>query len=526
MAALSPYRTALALGRPLPSHVRDGDQDLDRIAAYNTYEDIWSNVPEAFDKLLRDGDDPKSRRYIPAARGLIEAVNRYLAMDPNMVWDPVPGATVSQDQMDAWVAQVAAMMAREEFNIKFLAMKRWWLIRGDALLVISADPLKEQGTRLRITEVPADQYFPMYSGTDGERVIGCYLASIVQDDDDADIIQRIEYRKVLTEDDVSETGAPLGSIFYRVGFFELDGWDDRAPDPQDLKPVDVPSWADPGDVEVSPLDGYPLPALITSIPAYHFRNNRRGGIPGRFGTSELQGLETLLSGMIQNATDEDMAVALMGIGMYWTDSGKPRDAQGREAEWVVAPGTIIELEKDGKLGKVEGVGSVTPMQDHLNFMKTEARDAAAIPAVAAGQRDPNQDTSGVALRIEFMPVLAKNMEKEEELASKLTHLLFDLATMWFPAYEGITPPQVQPSVTFGDPLPTDRAATLKEILDMVTARVVSVEWAQGELASRLGYKFPTGMLASIVAEQEQLLDATGGRIAADANAGLDDAGAV
>jgi len=518
MVAVSPYTTALSLGRPKPTHVRDGAEDLDRITAYDTYEDIWTNIPEAFAALLRQGDDPISRRYIPAVRGIIESVNRYLALNPEISWTGIAGATISDEQMAEFQARVNLTLAREEFAIKFMAMKRWGLIRGDACLMLSADPNKAEGTRIRITEVPANQYFPIYDPTDGERVIGCYLASIVLNDDDEDIVQRIEYHRVLTEEQAAlYNDAPVGSIFYRVGYFELDGWDDRQPDPDDLKPVEVPEWAQPDpDAETSPLAGFALPAQITSIPVYHFRNNRRGGIEGRFGTSELQGLETILAGMIQNSTDEDMTIALMGIGMYWTDSGKPRNAQGQEVEWVIAPGTVIEVEKDGKLGRIEGVGSVQPIQDHMAHLKAEARDAAAIPAIAAGARDPNADQSGVALRIEFMPILAKNAEKESELSSKLTQMFYDLAYMWFPAYEQWEPPQVQPAILFDDPLPVDRAAVLKEVTDLVTARIASISWAQTYLAEKLGYKFSSNMLNEIVAEQEQLLDATGSRIGEEA----------
>ena len=60
--------------------------------------------------------------------------------------------------------------AREEVDIKFLSSKRWTLIKGDSLLHIAADPLKAEGTRIRITEIEADQYFPIYDPADGERV--------------------------------------------------------------------------------------------------------------------------------------------------------------------------------------------------------------------------------------------------------------------------------------------------------------------------------------------------------------------
>jgi hypothetical protein len=514
---VSPYATALALGRPKPTHVEDGFYNIDRISAYSTYADIWANIPDAFAALLRNGDDPKARRYIPLVRGLVEGINRYLAKDPEIVWTPIPGATVTQDDMDAFTAQVNATLTREEFDIKFLAMKRWWLIKGDSLLALSADPSKEQGTRLRITEIPAEQYFPVHDPNDGERVIGCYLTSIVQDDDDDNIVQRIEYWKCNTQDRADQFGVSLGAIFYRLGFFELDGWDDRPDVAADLKPVEPPQWAAAGvDPEADPFTGYALPASITSLPVYHFRNQRRGGIEGRYGTSEIQGLESILAGAIQNSTDEDMAIALLGIGVYTTDSGRPRDARGNEADWEMGPGTVLELEKDSKFNKVDGVTTVQPIQDHMTHLRGAAREAAAIPDIAAGTVDPNSTASGVALSIQFMPVLARNSEKEAELNSKLTQFLYDMVTMWFPAYEQITPPQVSPSLTFGNPLPLDRAAALKEIIDMVTANVVSREWAATAISERLGYTFPKNMQTAIVSEQSALLDASGARIAADA----------
>ena len=509
--ATSPYATALALGRPKPSHVIDGPWNLDRITAYKTYEDIWNNLPETFAALLRAGDDPKSRRYIPMVRGLIESVNRYLGKDPEVGWSVNPGASVDQTTLDEFTAQIQALLIREEFAIKFMAMKRWWLIKGDACLALSADPSKPEGSRISINEIPAEQYFPIWNKVDSSRVDGVYLASIVLDDDDNEVVQRIEFQKCSTLERAQAFGVNLGQIFYRIGYYEQDGWDDREGD--DLKPVEAPSWAaTPAGATADPLVGYGLPAQITTIPVYHFRNQRKGGPSGQYGVSEIQGLESLLAGIIQNATDEDMAVALLGIGAYWTDSGRPRDAQGREVDWELAPGSILELEKDGKIGKLEGVGTVQPIQDHITLLSKSARESSSIPEVAAGTVDPTAAASGVALAIQFQPIIAHNEEKEAELVSRLIHMLFDLAQMWLPAYEGLAPLQVEPSVQFGNPIPEDRASTLKEILDMVAARVISIEFAQKAIAEKLGYSFPSDMMATIANEQQQLLDAMGARL--------------
>lgn len=512
--AASPYATATALNRPVPPHVTDLE-DQARIRAYGTYEDIWNNVPEAFAALLRAGDDPLARRYIPAVREIIEAVNRYLAQDMETVWTPIPGNTVTDDQMAEWRGRLESFWAREEVPIKFMSSKRWMLIKGDSLLHITADPSKPGGARVRLTEVEPEQYFPIYDPADGERVLGCYLVSVVEDDEGEEIVQRIEYHRVLSEDDAGKFGAPVGTIFYRLGFFETDGWDARDPE-VDEAPVNPPSWAVPPEGAPDPFAGFALDPRITALPVYHSRNRRRGGKPGRFGVSEIQGLESVFAGLIQNASDEDLTVAMDGIGVYYTTSGKARDAAGNEIAFVVGPGSIAELEPGSVFGRVSGVSSVQPYQDHLKMLKDAARGSNAAPAIASGNVDSSVTLSGVAMRIEFMPVLAANAEREEEMGSRWSQLLYALLNMWFPVYEGWQPLPLQPSVVFGDPLPQDRSAILEEVTAMLTAGVISKEWAAGYLAEKLGFKFPEGMVEQAAAEQQAALDAEAAQIATNA----------
>lgn len=513
--AVSRYTTTTPLKRPVPAYVTDTD-DQDRVRAYVTYQEIWDNVPEAFAALLRSGDDPLARRYIPLVRDIVESVNRYLAVDMETVWTPIPGNTVSDDQLAEWQGRLDAFWAREELGVKFLSSKRWMLIKGDAILHISADPAKAEGSRVSITEIEPEQYFPIYDTVNAERVVGCYLTSVVLDDKQEEIVQRIEYRKVLSEEQAAELGADVGNVFYRLGFFEPDGWDERDPDVK-IAAVDPPEWAlPPSEAEVDPFAGYPLPTDITSIPVYHFRNKRRGGKEGRFGTSEVQGLETIYAGIIQNATDTDLAVAMVGLGVYYTTSGKSRDEAGNVIPWVVGPASVAELEPDSVFGRVQGITTVQPMLDHLNYLEGGARGAAAAPLIASGAGDLSVATSGIALKIQFMPTIAANAEREVELSSRWTHILFDLMTMWFPVYEGWAPLPLQPSVVFGDPLPLDRASILAEVTGMVTSGIASKEWAASYLAEKLGYDFPKDMVATAAAEQQASLDAEAQQIAANA----------
>lgn len=522
MAPVSPYSTALKLERPKPTHIKNL-LDADRVAAYWTYQDIFYNVEEAFEAVMRDDEGNEiARRYVPSARSIVEAVNRYLARDvmftPEALVSLPDGTTANPDPaaLVTVMKLLGDLVKREEVMSKFLSLKRWMLIRGDACWHVLADDTKPEGTRIRIVELDPGAYFPIEDPADNTRVVGCYVVNIVDDDEGEPIAQRQEYRKVLTEEDVARTGAPLGTVFTQLTFWEEDGWDDRLPGTEeDLAAVETPRWAAGKEVL---MEGYALPSQITSLPVYHYRNNREGNAP--FGRSQIQGIESLIVGINQTATDEDQAVGLQGIGVYYTTSGRPRNADGSEGEWVIAPAAMIELEdKDDKLGRVEGATNITSLLQHTGFLKQEARESAGIPDVAVGKVDVQVAESGVALAMQMAPLLSGNEERELELKTKTDQMLYDLVNMWFVAYESLNPMGLTVSTSFGDPLPVNRKEILDEVIQLVTNKLVSIAYAQKLLADKLGYVIPAKELETIATEQQTLLDPTGGRLDAEAAGG-------
>jgi SPP1 Gp6-like portal protein len=514
------YDTALDLKRPAPSWVKNPDEAA-RVLVFDTYEEIYNNVSEAFAAVLRSPDGEElSYRYVPAARTIVEATNRFLAKNPQVITEvPADVAAPPDDVMLTNLRSFKDFLKREAFGPKFLAMKRWTLVKGDGFFHITADPSKPEGSRLRLSEVSAQSVFPLTDPIDNERVIGVYLVTIVvADDNTTELAQRIEYRKIRNADDAAEFGVPVNSIFYRVSYFEPDGWDDRAPLlPEDLKPVEPPEWAAVPEGGSDYLAGFALPAQITTIPVYHFRNRREG--TELWGRSELQGLETLFAGVIQGASDEDLAISLHGIGVYTTDSGQPVDEKGVKGEWVIAPASVLELQPGSNFTRVPGVTSVQPMLDHIDMLEGQARETSGTPDIAIGKVDVAVAESGVALALQMSPVLAKNSETEEEFKAILDQMFYDITTMWFPAYETTDFGGVTFSIVFGDPLPVDRKAIIEEVTSLVDSKVIPIRFALQILKDKLGYDIdPVAMAAEVQKEQSALLDAAAARVDAALNA--------
>jgi hypothetical protein len=516
MVATSPYQTAVDLGLTAPTFINTKQtEDLLRVQAYYTYAEMFNNNQVAFSKLLRDDGDDLSRRYVPGSRTIVEATNNYLAKDPSWSWVLSDTGAPAPDP-DRLVPQAAVdtLFRREEFAAKFGSLKRWMLIKGDALLHITADPFKPEGTRLRITELEPEQYFPIKDPLDSERVVGCYLVSIIfADDGTTEIAQRLMYRRILTPDDASQFGAPIGTVKVQMGFFAFNKWDDRDPlTEEDLEEVEAPTRLNTEGTALL-MQGAVLPAQITAIPVYHFRNKRHG--TSTFGVSELQGIETVLGGMTTTMSDEDLAITLQGVGVYATDSGHPVNEQGQEVDWVISPGSVAEVETGKKFWRVEGATNIDASLGHFGALQGIAQQTSGTPEVAVGKVDVQVAQSGIALAIQFAPLTGKNGEKELEIKAKLDQFVHDLLHGWLPAYEGIQSNELlEARVAFAPPIPVNRKEFIEEVAALVKpdVAIISKAFARQLISERLGITFPDDIDTQILDEQTAALDAVGARL--------------
>lgn len=468
------------LGQSSENIVDQDDQQ--RFQAYQFFDDVYHNRPDTFKATIRGEDDEQRPLYLPSGGSLIDAVSRFLGVEfgfrislaaPPDSDDFTGELSASDVEIQQCQAAFEKLFKREKMATLFDNNKRYGLARGDALYHLIGDTNKGAGRRISIHELHPGQYFPIKGGILGDDFIGCHIVSVTnhptKPDEAAALRQTYKYI-------VDKEGNRLGGVTTALALFEIGKWDDRKPDNEVVKIMEI--------VPEEQLD-----SRIDTIPVYHIKNSP---IPGdEFGRSELSGFETLLNGINQSITDEDMTLVMQGLGMYWTDAPPPNDADGNETSWDVGPGQVIEVGDGQHFGRLTGVSSVAPFLEHIQAIEKRLQQRIGLSDVAVGDIDVQTVESGIALKMKLAPILARNSLKEEELTSVLDQMLYDLAMKWFPVYEGIGFGSAVPEVTFGDPLPTDRKAIIDELIQLLscTPPLITIEQAQARLAELGGYEF-------------------------------------
>lgn len=475
----TPYSTGVELFGTKPNWI-PWELDVLRIQSYQTYEEIYWNVPDIFKVALRGTNN--SPIYIPSARTIIDTTHRYTA--PRFGVATVDGVS-GQPSVDSTASLVAltALMRRERFRSKFNGNKRYGLIRGDAIWHVTADENKVVGSRLTITALDPGMYFPIPDENDVDRIIGVHLVEHMETAD-GPRIRRLTYRK--TE---------AGGITVEEGMFEIDKW--GGPDARAVQVIRPPT---------------DLPMNITSIPVYHIKNFEEPGNP--FGSSEIRGLERIMSAVNQTVSDEDLALALEGIGMYATDSSHPVDPEtGKRVPWQLGPGRVVHYDGE-KFDRISGVSNLaTSYGAHYIRLWEALKQASSTPDIAIGAVDVQVAASGIALALQLGPMLAKSGEKDELILDVHNQMFFDIVNMWFPAYEQLSFEGVMVNCVTGDAVPVDRQARFTELNDMLDRGVIDTEYYRIE-ASKLGYVFPEGLADRATAEfNSRNVDQFAGRVA-------------
>lgn len=445
------------------------EEDAERIASYLKYDEMYWNDPTQFALRVLDGEEPL---YIPNARTVVDTTSHYIMKGLNL---KVPDKEGKAGRLSE---ALTTLVDRELFYSRFHTAKHAGVARGDFVFHLTADPRKAPGSRISLTTLDPASVFPIWHADIPDKMIGVHIAEqyFVADDPNKTRIRRLTYR--LEEDE--RTGTKR--ITREEAIFELEPkW--YGPRPKLVKQVIPKGYLDP---------------RITSLPIYWFKNLDWQG--QSFGSSELRGFESILQAVSQGSSDIAGALALEGLGVYATDGGRPVKDDGTETDWEVAPGKVMEVPSGSYFRRVEGVGSITPATDHINYLETKLREATSLSDVALGRVDVQTAQSGIALAIKFMPTLAKVEERDRFDIGKLKQLFFDWKT-WHEVFEqekleGEIVPEI------GDKLPQDRTERVNELNNMLDRKIISRRYFREEMA-KLGYIFPPDIETQVAEDQKK-----------------------
>jgi hypothetical protein len=202
-----------------------------------------------------------------------------------------------------------------------------------------------------------------------------------------------------------------------------------------------------------------------------------------FGSSEMRGLEGLQAALNQSAKDEDLALALMGIGLYATDEpGAPVNNQGVATPWYISPGAVIENSKG--LRKVEGISTLVPYTDHINRLEGWMGDATGATDAARGRLEVQEAESGIALQLRLSPTLTRAKEKDQIILDVHGQMFHDLVQMWFPAFEQKNFTDVRVFPVAGDKLPVNRKQEVEIANALVLGGIMSAASARQYLVRK------------------------------------------
>lgn len=486
----TPYATAMPFIVSQPGGWAD-EYDAQRLASYDLYDDLYNNDPSTYRMMLRGTDEKPI--YVPTAKRIVKSLARYVGKGWGYKVLSVGESSelaITPEQILLAQETFGKLFARERMLSKYRSGTPEWLRRGDWCWFITADPSKREGSRLSVRPIDPRRYFPMngdpadVSRTTGQQIIE---ETMVIDKIALFVQTWVKYTDPAHPNYDPEAVEPDEGfeIAYGVQAYEVQDYGD----PAKRKPL-----AHPSNLPLELLPG------ITQLPVYHIKNNE--GTDDPFGRSDLSGLETIIAGINQAISDEDLSLAMSGLGMYWTDSGAPIDeATGEPTNWKIGPARVVEVEDGTKFNRVQGITTIQPFQDHVGYLEDQAFGTAGLSDVSVGTAENASAESGIALSIRFSPTIDEVRIKDEISNGVLTQMFHDLKE-WFVVYEGIDLGDVV-IVSETDPadsiMPFDRAARWKELTEGLIAKVFTPEFAVAVLESEFGYEFPAGYVATLTA---------------------------
>jgi Phage portal protein, SPP1 Gp6-like len=260
------------------------------------------------------------------------------------------------------------------------------------------------------------------------------------------------------------------------------------------------------------IDSRPNP--LGTIPVVHVPNIRISGSP--WGLSDCDQIINI------NRTYNEVSTDVADIVNY--HAAPVTVIIGAKASQLEKGANKIwgGLPKDAKVENLSGGSEgLKGAMDFLAMLKKAMHEMVGVPETALGQAQPISNTSGVALSIQFQPLMARYHQKIIQYAHGLERIneliLLNIAVKepemftWNPNFNTPLKPgqlqQLDPSdsltyrsiVHFPQPLPLDKLIALNEVQTMMS---IELESKEGALRS-LGEEFPAEKLQEI---RQELMD--------------------
>jgi hypothetical protein len=263
------------------------------------------------------------------------------------------------------------------------------------------------------------------------------------------------------------------------------------------------------------IDSRPNP--LGTIPIVHIANVRISGSP--WGLSDCHDIISLNRSYNETATDIADIVNYHAAPVTVIIGAKASQLEkGANKVWGGLP-------KDARVENLEGGGSgLKGAMEFLTTLKKAMHEMVGVPETALGQAQPISNTSGVALSIQFQPLMNRYHQKIVQYARGLERIneLIILSLAVKEPDQLVWNPDINPKlkkgqqdrldpndplifrtyVQFPQPLPLDKLIALNEVQSMLS---LGLESKEGALRT-LGEEFPTDKLNEI--RQELLDDAT------------------
>ena len=260
------------------------------------------------------------------------------------------------------------------------------------------------------------------------------------------------------------------------------------------------------------IDSRPNPLGV--IPVVHIPNIRISGSP--WGLSDCNEMISLNRAYNETATDIADIINYHAAPVTVIIGAKASQLEkGANKVWGGLP-------KDAKVENLEGGGQgLKGAMDYMAMLKKSMHEMTGVPETALGQAQPISNTSGVALSIQFQPLMNRYHQKIIQYAHGLERvnelILRNLAVKepetftWNPDRDTLPkreqllqldpndPDTYRTYVHFPPPLPLDKLIVLNEVQSMLS---LGLESKEGALRT-LGEEFPAEKLQEI---RQELID--------------------